>query len=208
VTRINLLPWRKWEQRRRRQHFVLVLILAFIVGIAIVYWGSLMAGSAVSSQQARNRYLRRQVAQLNQKIQSINKLKKTRDNLTHRMKIIERLQRRRPLEVHLFAQLASTVPSSVYLTNIGYTTNSQNSESKFAGHLKIKGAADSPAGVSNYMRRMGDSQWFTVPRLEFVRTKRKGDARQSQFSVKVKLFENGGKQDQDKRQAGRKGGGA
>jgi type IV pilus assembly protein PilN len=184
------------------------MILAFIIGIGIVYWGSLMAGSAVSSQQARNRYLRRQVAQLNQKIQSINKLKKTRNSLTHRMKIIERLQQRRPLEVHLFAQLATTVPSSVYLTSIGYTTNSQNSESEFAGHLKIKGAADSPAGVSNYMRRMGNSRWFTVPQLEFVRTKRKGDTRQSAFSVKAKLYEKGGKQNQDNRHAERKGGGA
>lgn len=206
MTRINLLPWRKWEQRRRRQRFMLVLVLAFVIGIVIVYWGSLMAGSAVSDQQARNRYLRRQVAELNQKIQSINKLKKTRRSLTHRMKIVERLQQRRPLEVHLFAQLASTVPDSVYLTSIGYATNSGNNGSKFAGSLKIKGTADSPAGVSNYMRRIGNSRWFDVPRLEFVRTKRENGAPQSSFSVKSKLFVEGGKQ--DRRQSGRKEGGA
>ncbi|MGH8271897.1 MAG: PilN domain-containing protein, partial [Gammaproteobacteria bacterium] len=79
--RINLLPWREWEQRRRRQHFVLVLVLAFVAGIAIVYWTSHMVGAAVDDQQARNTYLRRQVAVLNRKISEIKTLKQTRADL-------------------------------------------------------------------------------------------------------------------------------
>lgn len=193
MTSINLLPWRKWEQRRRRQHFLLVLVLAFIIGVAIVYWASLMAGSAVSSQEARNRYLRRQVAELNQKIKTINDLKETRASLTRRMKTIERLQQSRPLEVHLFEQLASTVPASVYLTKIDFASGKKSGKRKFAGTLKIKGIADSPAGVSNYMRNVGGSKWFTIPRLEVVRTSHKGDTRQSRFRVNAKLLAPGGK---------------
>ncbi|MGH8273164.1 MAG: PilN domain-containing protein [Gammaproteobacteria bacterium] len=177
MMRINLLPWRVEEQHRRLQHFVLSLVLALIVGIAIVYWSWLMAGGAVDAQQARNSYLRQQIGQLNVKIRSINKLKKTRANLLARMRVIETLERSRPLVVHLFDQLAVTLPDSVYLTEI------KNRD----GTLSIKGIANSPSGVSNYMRNIAASPWLAPPNLEVVRTSQNGGSHRSDFAVSSKL---------------------
>ncbi|MGH8225064.1 MAG: PilN domain-containing protein [Gammaproteobacteria bacterium] len=175
--RINLLPWREWEQRRRRQHFVLVLVLAFVAGIAIVYWTSHMVGAAVDDQQARNTYLRRQVAVLNRKISEIKTLKQTRADLLSRMRVIERLEQSRPMVVHLFDELATTVPSGVYLTSI------ENRD----GRLKIAGVADSPAGVSTYMRNIAASPWLAPPNLQIVRTAGSGSERRSSFGVSSEL---------------------
>lgn len=188
MTSINLLPWRAWEQRRRRQRFVLSLALAFVFGVAIVYWASLMAGSAVSAQEARNDYLRGEVAKLNKKIRSINALKATRKDLIHRMNVIQGLQQSRPMEVHLFEQLAKTVPSSVFLTSIVFKVQEQKEGSQVVGSLSLQGIADSPAGVSNYMRRIAASPWLAVPNLGVVRTQNGGGTRRSSFSVTTKLL--------------------
>ncbi len=177
MARINLLPWREWEQRRRRQHFVSSLVLVLVAGIAIVYWASRMVGGAVDDQQARNTYLRRQVVALNHKISEIKALKQTRANLLSRMRVIERLEQSRPMVVHLFDQLATTVPTGVYLSSI------ENRD----GRLKITGVADSPAGVSTYMRNIAASPWLEPPNLQIVRTGGKGGERRSSFSVSSEL---------------------
>lgn len=177
MARINLLPWRDWERKRRRQRFVFLMLFSLVVGVALVVWATQIVDSAVAGQQARNSYLRRQTADLNQKIQTINHLKQTRKSLLTRMKVIERLEQSRPLIVHLFDQLTRTVPSSVYLTSV------RNKE----GDLVIKGVAQSPAGVSAYMRKIGQSPWLGPPNLEVVRTSAQGNNRHSTFTVTTKL---------------------
>lgn len=177
MARINLLPWREWEQRRRRQNFVLALVLMFVLGIAVVYWASHIVSGAVDAQQARNAYLRHEVAVLDHRISAIRTLKKTRTDLLSRMRVIERLEQSRPMMVHLFEQLAVTVPRNVYLTGI----ENRN------GHLSISGVADSPSGVSAYMRNIAASPWLKPPNLQIVRTHGKNDKRRSSFSVSSAL---------------------
>lgn len=188
MARINLLPWREWERRRLRQRFLLSLVLSLVLGIVVVVWASFMVGSAVSTQQGRNAYLRREVVQLNRKIKSINELKKTRRSLLRRMQVIEKLEQSRPLVVHLFDQLTRTVPSSVYITNV---TNND-------GALTIHGVAQSPAGVSTYMQQIAASPWLSDPNLTVVRTKNEGKVTRSSFDVTTKLVQpKNGKQGQD-----------
>lgn len=177
MTRVNLLPWRDWERSRRRQRFVFLLVLSLVVGVGIVVWATQMASSAVSAQQARNDYLRRQVADLDHKIKTINSLKNTRDSLLTRMKVIERLEQSRPLIVHLFDQLTRTVPDSVYLSSVANR----------GGKLTIDGVAQSPSGVSAYMRQIAASPWLGPPNLDVVKTTNKGNTDRSTFTVTTKL---------------------
>lgn len=193
MARINLLPWRDWERRRLRQRFLLSLVLALVVGIVIIVWATFMVEGEVSNQQGRNQYLREQVAQLNVKIKAINRLKKTREELLARMKVIEKLEQSRPLVVHLFDQLTRTVPDSVYISSV---TNK-------GGDLTIAGVAQSPSGVSAYMQNIANSPWLADPNLEVVRTRRDGKVRRSSFTVTTQLM-----QPQDKKHAGQSGDGS
>lgn len=188
MARINLLPWRDWERRRLRQRFLLSLVLALVAGIVIIVWASFMVDGAVSRQQGRNRYLREQTAHLDTKIKAIDQLKKTRDRLLARMKVIEKLEQSRPLVVHLFDQLTRTVPDSVYLTSV------VNKD----GDLSIEGVAQSPSGVSAYMQNIASSPWLDDPNLKVVRTKKEGTTRRSRFTVTTKLMQPQQKKDSDK----------
>lgn len=181
MANINLLPWRDWERRRLRQRFLFLLALSLVFGVGIVVWVTQMANSAVASQQARNVYLEHQVAELDHKIQTINSLKDTRESLLTRMRVIERLEQSRPLIVHLFDQITRTVPDSVYL----------NSVVNRGGKLTINGVAQSPAGVSTYMRQIAGSKWLGPPNLEVVKTSSRGNTNRSTFTVTTKLLEPG-----------------
>ncbi|HEX5314231.1 MAG TPA: PilN domain-containing protein [Gammaproteobacteria bacterium] len=173
MARINLLPWRQWRRRERRRQFVLMLVLALLAGIVIVFWTDRSISAAVATQQARNTYLQRQIARLDHQIETIRNLKKTRDALLARMRIIEQLERSRPTAVHLFDQLVRTVPDGLYLTSVADD----------GGKLKIAGTAQSPAAVSTYMQRIAGSGWLDPPNLQVVRTHTEGNDKYSDFSV-------------------------
>lgn len=173
MARINLLPWRAWQRRQRRQRFLLGLVLAVIVAIGVVFWANRLLAGAISGQQARNDYLRHEVAVLNQKLETIKTLKKTRDALLARMQIIEQLEESRPTTVHLFDQLVRTLPDGLYLTRI--------KDSR--GTLTIDGVAESPAVVSAYMQNIANSEWMTPPNLQVVRTHTTTNEKSSNFTV-------------------------
>lgn len=177
MARINLLPWREWERRRNRQRFLVILAFACVVGIAGVIVVSQVVAGQAGKQQILNIYLNQQIVKLNRKIRTIHNLKKTRESLLARMHVIEQLQRSRPLVVHLFDRLVRTLPNNVYLTKVVNRS----------GHLTIQGIADSPAGVSNYMRNIAASIWLGSPNLEVVRTGIKAGRSRSHFTVTTKL---------------------
>ena len=77
------------------------------------------------------------------------------------MEIIEKLQRSRPEVVHLFDEIARTVPEGVYLTAIKQTEK----------HLKFDGIAQSNTRVSAFMRNIDGSEWLKNPDLEVVEVK-------------------------------------
>lgn len=173
MARINLLPWREWERRQRNQRVALGYVLGVIVAIAIVFWASRILAGAISDQDARNAYLRHEVAILNHKLATIRSLQKTRDALLARMQIIERLEASRPTTVHLFDQLVKTLPDGLYLTHVKDN----------GGKLTIEGIAESPAVVSTYMQNIAGSQWMKPPNLEIVRTHTRGNEKDSNFTV-------------------------
>lgn len=173
MARINLFPWRDWRRRQRSQRVALGFVLGVIVAIAIVFWVSQMLTGAISDQNARNSFLRHEVAVLNDKLATIKALQKTRDALLARMKVIEQLEASRPTTVHLFDQLVRTLPNGLYLTKV------KDSD----GALTIEGVAESPAVVSTYMQNIAGSQWMKPPNLTVVRTETKGNEKDSKFTV-------------------------
>lgn len=181
MPRINLLPWRDWERKRRQQRFIAFLALSFILGIGVTYWISSAVDGRIDAQNQRNHYLQSQIQAMNKRIAAIKSLRRTRHALLARMRVIEKLEQSRPLVVHLFDQLVRTVPGSVYLKSV---VNSHR-------NLVIKGIAESPAAVSVYMRNIGNSTWLAPPTLQVVRTVHVDGHKRSRFTVTTKLSHSG-----------------
>ncbi|CAN7419212.1 type 4a pilus biogenesis protein PilN [Pseudomonas sp. LjRoot71] len=160
MARINLLPWREQLREERKQRFLVTLAGVFIVAAGAVFLGDQYLGGAIEQQDARNEFVRKEIAVLDARIKEISELKTRRQQLLERMKIIQDLQGNRPIIGRVFDQLVRTLPDGVYFTGVKMTGKS----------IAIVGAAESNNRVSNLMRNLDASDWLTAPNLTEVKS--------------------------------------
>jgi len=166
MPRINLLPWREAERKRRRQEFMFGMVAALAAAGLVWLVVNWQFQAAIDYQNERNQLLRNEIAELDKQITEIIGLEQQKQRLISRMEVIEQLQRSRPEVVHLFDQLVRTLPDGVYLTSV-----KQNNR-----RIQLDGFAQSSTRVSTYMRNIDSSEWLTDPALQVVETKGSGDA--------------------------------
>jgi type IV pilus assembly protein PilN len=166
MPRINLVPWREAERKRKRQEFGVGAVGALVIAAAIAFIVSLQMQSAIDGQNERNQYLKGEIANLDKQIAEILELDAQKQRLLARMQVIEQLERSRPEIVHVFDQLVRTIPDGVYLTSLKQTDR----------RLQLKGLAQSSTRVASYMRNIDSSEWLADPALDILETKGSGDA--------------------------------
>jgi type IV pilus assembly protein PilN len=174
MPRINLLPWREAERKRKRQEFGVAAVLALAVAGLIALGVRMQMQSAVDDQRARNQYLTQEIAALDKQITEILDLEQQKERLLARMQVIEQLERSRPEIVHIFDQLVKTTPDGIHLTSVKQTNR----------RIQIKGMAQSSTRVASYMRNLDASEWLADPSLEILETKGSGDAG-SEFTLTI-----------------------
>jgi len=181
MPRINLLPWREAERKKRQQDFMVALAGAVIVAGAVVGLTWFMFEQMIDSQQARNQRLETEIAELEKSITEIDSLERDKERLLARMDIIEQLQRSRPEIVHLFDEITREIPEGVYLTGLKQTGST----------VQLTGIAQSSTRVSALMRRIDASEWLKDPSVIKVETTEQGPARQAEFVVDLKQIRRG-----------------
>jgi type IV pilus assembly protein PilN len=164
MPRINLLPWRESERKRKRQEFFLSLGAAVATAGLVTLLGNWQMSAAIQHQQGRNDLLKGEIAQLDKQIEEINGLDAQKRRLLARMEIIETLQRSRPEIVHIFDELVRVIPEGVYLTYL------KQSGTRF----ELRGVAQSSTRVSSFMRNIDASEWLADPTLQIVETRGPG----------------------------------
>jgi type IV pilus assembly protein PilN len=174
MARINLLPWREAE-RKRRQRDLLAITAASVGATLLIGLGvHLQIDHLITLQEERNQFLEQQISQLDQKIREIRKLEQTKANLLARMDVIQRLQQSRPEIVHLFDELVKAIPDGVYLTK----------ESQNGNTVVVEGQAQSNARVSAFMRNIDASPWLGNARLLLIEQKDRGANGLSRFQLR------------------------
>lgn len=121
MARINLLPWRETQRQERQRNFIGLLIVVGVVAAGLVFAGNQTMNNIIDGQEARNNFLRGEIRTLDREIARIQELEQTRDSLISRKNVIERLQENRSLMVHLFNQIAQTVPEGITLNSVRQT---------------------------------------------------------------------------------------
>ncbi len=164
MAKINLLPWRELRRQEQQKQFLQGVGLAALAGLLLVVGAHVYIGKLIDNQQSRNDMLQREFKELDKRIRDIKALEKTKQALLDRMDIIQQLQRSRPVAVHLFDELVTTLPGGLYLTQVKQKGNT----------LEIRGKAESDARVSTYMSNLERSPWLQDPRLEVIETVRDG----------------------------------
>jgi len=91
------------------------------------------------------------------------------------MKVIQELQSSRPEIVHIFDELAKTIPENVFLLET----------SRKGREINLTGVADANDYVSEFMRNLDNSPWLTNPRLTVIKSDQKEYPGASWFQLTV-----------------------
>jgi len=166
MPRINLLPWRESERKRKRQEFYLSLGAAVATAALVVLVGYWQMNAEIAHQKDRNQVLVDEIAVLDKQIEEINGLDAQKRRLLARMEIIETLQRSRPEIVHIFDEMVRILPEGVYLNFLKQTGT----------RFEVRGVAQSSTRVSSFMRNIDASEWFSDPALKIVENTGAGGA--------------------------------
>jgi len=186
MARINLLPWREQLREKRRQRFLVTMGAVLVAAGGLVFLGDWYLNASIDAQQARNDFIRREIAVLDARIKEISELKKRRQELLERMKIIQDLQGNRPIIARVFDQMVRTLPDGVYFTSLKMTGK----------HIAIEGAAESNNRVSNLMRNLDGSEWLDAPNLTAVKAVTAGALEQANvFQLSVQQVQPGQEDD-------------
>lgn len=176
MPRINLLPWREEERKRRQKEFGIATGAAVVAAIAVVLGTMFFYDGLIDNQQRRNDRLATEIRELEKSIEEIDSLERDKERLLARMEIIDQLQKSRPEIVHLFDEMVRLMPEGVYLTGMKQT----------GSRIEITGVAQSSTRVSALMRQIDSSDWFADPDVDRVVTTQSGTTRQSEFVVFLK----------------------
>ncbi len=158
MARINLLPWREQLREERKREFIVLLAGVIIIAAGIIFLVDRFYRSEIRYQQARNDFISREMQVLDARIAEISQLRQQKAQINARMTVIQDLQGSRPLIVRIFDELVSTLPRGVY-----YNTLTRRND-----RLEIIGIAESNNQVSELMRRLDDSLWFSDPSLQQI----------------------------------------
>lgn len=179
MARINLLPWRAELRKQQQKDFAAAILLGLALTAAIFLTVRSQIAAQIEYQTQRNQFLASEIAILDGKIKEIQDLETKKKRLLAKMEIIQQLQSSRPEIVHLFDEIARTVPEGVFLNDM---TQSDKS-------LTLNGFAQSNARVSAYMRSLEASPWLKDPVLNIIEAKDPGkDTKKgrSRFTLQVK----------------------
>ena len=187
MIRINLLPHRAEKRRARRQQFYGLLGMVTVLAALIVFLGYSVISGYIAAQEAKNDFLKKEIAVLDKPIDQIRRLKEQTQALLARKQIIESLQRDRAEAVRLLSELVKQMPEGVYIRSLKQDGNK----------LSLNGYAQSSARVSTLMRNIEASPWLEKPLLIEIKAVMLDKRRLNEFNMNAMLkrapVEDGGK---------------
>jgi type IV pilus assembly protein PilN len=187
MPRINLLPWREAERKKRQRDFGVASGGALVGAFAVVMLTIFAYNQMIDNQRVRNDRLKAEIAELEKSIAEIDGLERQKERLLARMEIIDELQKSRPEIVHLFDEITRQLPEGVYLTGVKQT----------GSRVEIRGVAQSSTRVSALMRQIDASEWLDDPEVERVETRQSGASRQANFVVYLKQQREGSEEEME-----------
>ena len=173
MAHINLLPWREELRKQKQKEFISTSTISAVLAGVLVLVAHLYVNGKIEYQKQRNNYIQTEIDILNKRIGRIQELESMKQGLLARMNVIQDLQSSRPESVHMMDELVRSLPDGVFL-NLFKQRNK---------NLTMEGIAQSNARVSDYMRNIDTSEWFSDPHLDLIRTTENNRRRIANFTL-------------------------
>lgn len=175
MANINLLPWREEYRQEKKKEFQIQIFGVAIAACLVAFAWVSMVDSAIDNQRQRNSILDNEIKILDKQVKEIQELKKKREELIARMKVIQDLQGTRPTIVRYFDEMVRAVPDGVFFSKMIRTGNS----------ISIEGVTESSNRVSTFMRNIDQSEWFSNPNLKSIKANTSFGDQAAEFSLQL-----------------------
>ncbi len=177
MSQINLLPWREESREQQKKDYLTKLSFVGLLAIFLVFVWITVASAQLDYQNARNRYLKTNIAELDKKVAEIRELKSKKQEMILRMKVIQDLQGTRSEIVKLYDELVRALPDGVFLAELDKT----NTE------IKMSGFAESNNRISALMRNLDKSYKYQDSNLAKVEQDDSLGAQGSKFDLQIQV---------------------
>ena len=177
MIRINLLPHREEKRKARRQQFYGLFGLISVLAALIIFLGYSIISGYISAQEAKNEFIKKEIAVLDKQIDQIKRVQEQTQALLARKQIIESLQRDRAEAVRLLSELAKQMPEGVYVRSF----------KQDGVKIVLSGYAQSNARVSTLMRNIEASPWLEKPQLIEIKAVMVDERRLNEFNMTASL---------------------
>jgi len=159
VSNINLLPWREEYKKKKKQEFLITLLISSLVILGLSYLVKVYVDSMIDAQNQRNQYLQTQTIILDRRIAEIRNIKKEKAELERRINLIQKLEEKRNYVTRLFNTLSERVPAGIYLNSVTFDNDK----------VEVEGAAESHNRVTRMMRNIDGSGWLGDAHLRNIK---------------------------------------
>lgn len=152
---INLRPWREELRQQRQKFFAQMAVLALFIGLGIsaLLWH--LSNVSIDAKRQENALISAQMTILDQEIREVGQLREKREQLLHRIQVIQKLQHDRPVTLEVLNQFTASLTDGIYLTDVRRQGN----------QLLLQGLAQPSQAVSGWMRSLSQQPRFSEPVL-------------------------------------------
>jgi type IV pilus assembly protein PilN len=150
MARINLLPWREEERERRNKEFITLVAAITLLSLLAAFAAWSYFNNELAEQQSANALIEQRNAELDGALTEITGLEQRREDIISRMQVIQDLQGRRPVPVHVWDDIPKAIPPALYINNF----------KREGDTLTLTGQADNPNVVSSLIRNLDASEWM------------------------------------------------
>jgi type IV pilus assembly protein PilN len=174
MSNINLLPWRDELKKKKKQMFLIVLGLSSVVVLGISYVGKLYVDALIDAQNQRNQYLQAQTIILDRRIAEVRTIKQEKAELERRINLIQKLEEKRNYATHLFNILPQVVPAGIYLKSLTFAN----------GQVDVNGMSESNNRLTKMTRNIDGSDWLGDAYISSIVAGPTTPIKLSQFAMK------------------------
>nr|WP_086940663.1 PilN domain-containing protein [Thaumasiovibrio occultus] len=169
MIKINLFPWREWQQQHQRERLMGIIIGALLITVLSVFLGVKMVQGQQRVQDQRNEPIRGQIRDYNNRLASkMPVLQAKRSELIRRIEVINTIQMQRNRVTELLNVFPKLIPDGVYLQQLSVT----------GANISLGGQADGNSQLATFLANAEEHPQIKNINMQHIVTNRQGRASQ------------------------------
>lgn len=158
MIRINLLPVRAKKKRNTSIYQLVAMGGGVVLALLVAFTTHMYFQGAIETQEKKIADADAEIKRLEKIIGEVKELDKQKQRLLTQLGVIERLEKSKRGPVRVLDELSNAIPKRVWITNF----------KEAGGNLSMTGAAIDNADISEFMRAMQKSPYFSDVQLKFT----------------------------------------